>query len=181
MIKVNPTLMSINAPVMKNTEDQGKESERIKASEPGISPEIRYALTWIELPKPSSWSGRIWRRYASIEISCVALRNAMNMQTYATDQRLSCGFMEPSTHMQINRVSWVRNIQLRLMPSFKPKKDREYRSSAGAQKISTCREGRSVQKDRFLRVPRPRYVAKQELKLLIDTTASQKKNRWRHK
>lgn len=54
MIRVNPTLISINAPVMKNTVDQGKKSDKIKASEPGINPEIRYALTWIELPKPSS-------------------------------------------------------------------------------------------------------------------------------
>ena len=41
MISENPTLMSMNAPVMKKTVDQGKKSDRINAREPGIHPEIR--------------------------------------------------------------------------------------------------------------------------------------------
>ncbi len=62
--------------VMTNTDAQGMRSARISDSEPGMRLEMRYALTWIELPSPSSTSGRSSRRKASIAMSSVAEKNA---------------------------------------------------------------------------------------------------------
>ena len=71
--------------------DHGRWSARISASAPGTRLEMRYALTWIDVPRPSSASGRISRRNASSTMSWLALKNATVAASARSPRCRRCG------------------------------------------------------------------------------------------
>ncbi len=91
-------------------------SARISASAPGIRLEMRYALTWIDVPRPSSPSGRISRRNASSTMSWLAEKNATAVDRYTIIQMSCRGCRKPNSGIDTSSSSCVASIQPRRRP-----------------------------------------------------------------
>ena len=114
---------SMKSAVTRNTDDHGRRSERISASDPGMRLDIRYALTYTALPRPSSASGRISRRNASSTMSWLAEKNATTAARYAIAQMSSFGCSSPKTGIAMSSSTCVASIQPRRRPNIgRPKR-----------------------------------------------------------
>ncbi len=108
---------SMKSAVTRYTLDHGIRSARISASAPGTRLEIRYALTWIDVPRPSSASGRISRRNASSTMSWLAEKKATIVDS-ATIAQMSCrGCSAPNAGIDASSTSCMISIQPRRRPS----------------------------------------------------------------